>query len=191
MKRGTLFIISGPSGVGKTTLVDALLRDPLFSTKLHKVVTYTTRPKRDHEVDGVDYNFISKNEFKEKIKEHFFLEFSTWYDYYYGTPAYIVKSLEKGTSHIMVVDRMGARELSRLYSKTITLWLQAPSIEVLRNRLQIRGTEDEATIISRLDKAICEQQEEESQNLYKYHIIHDDFDKTLQSVKMIIEKETT
>jgi len=189
MPFGKLFIISGPSGVGKSTLVRSLLQGDECKGLLHRVITYTTRPPREYEQDGVDYHFITQHEFKEKIKENFFLEFSTWYDYHYGTPASILKKLEKGTSFVTVVDRQGAREIVRKYPGAMTIWIQAPSLAVLQERLSERGTDDRETIERRIQKAVFEQQEEDAQGAYKYHIINDLFETTLNEMITIIRNE--
>lgn len=189
MAFGKLFIVSGSSGVGKSTLVRSLLQSDECRGLLLRVITYTTRPLREYESDGVDYNFISQHEFKEKIKQNFFLEFSTWYDHYYGTPASIIKKLEKGRSFIMVVDRQGAREILKKYPHAITIWIQAPSINVLKERLSGRGTEDRETVERRIQKAVCEQQEEDAQQLYQYHLINDVFEKTLSEMITIVRNQ--
>ena len=189
MPFGKLFIISGPSGVGKSTLVNALLQGDECKGLLHRVITYTTRPLREYEQDGIDYHFITTQEFKEKIKENFFLEFSTWYDYYYGTPASIIKQLEKGKSFITVVDRQGAREIVRKYPQATTIWIQSPSLLVLQERLTERGTDEKDVIEHRIQKAIFEQQEEDAQQSYKHHIINDLFEKTLNEMIMIVRNE--
>lgn len=189
MSFGKLFIVSGPSGVGKSTVVRSLLQSDECRGLLHRVVTYTTRPPREYEKDGIDYHFITQHQFKEKLKENFFLEFSTWYDHYYGTPASIIKKLEKGHSFITVVDRQGAREILKKYPKAITIWIQAPSLDILQERLKDRGTEDKETIERRIQKAILEQQEEDAQNLYKFHLINDLFENTVNELITLIRNE--
>jgi guanylate kinase len=189
MSFGKLFIVSGCSGVGKSTLVRALLQSEECRGLLHKVITYTTRPAREYERDGIDYHFITQQEFKEKIKENFFLEFSTWYDHYYGTPASVIKKLEKGVSFMMVVDRQGTREIVKKYPKAITIWIQAPSFDVLQDRLQERATEDREAIERRIQKAVFEQQEEDAQQFYKYHLINDLFETTLQELITLVREE--
>ncbi len=189
MPFGKLFIVSGPSGVGKSTLVRSLLQGDECRGLLHRVVTYTTRPPREYEQDQIDYNFITQQEFKDKLKQNFFLEFSTWYDHYYGTPASIIKKLEKGISFVTVVDREGAREILKRYPNAITIWIQAPSVEVLQERLRERGTDEWEVIERRIQKAIFEQQEEDAQHIYKYHIINDVFEYTLEELIRIIRNE--
>ena len=189
MPFGKLFIVSGPSGVGKSTLVRSLLQGDECRGLLHRVITYTTRPAREFEQDGVDYHFMTQQEFKEKIQENFFLEFSTWYDYYYGTPASIIKKLERGISFVTVVDRQGAREIIKKYPQAISMWIQAPSIAILEERLSERGSDNPHTIARRIQKAVFEQQEEDSQRAYKYHIINNVFETTLNEMIEIVRNE--
>ena len=123
MKKGKLFVISAPSGAGKTTVVHEFLLRFKNKYKLKRVVTYTTRPPRVGEEQGVDYHFVSADIFKEMISNHRFLEWSTWYDYYYGSPSSIIHEIEEGHSFILVVDRHGAQEICRSYSEAVLIWI--------------------------------------------------------------------
>ncbi|NBP02975.1 MAG: guanylate kinase [Proteobacteria bacterium] len=185
---GKLFVISAPSGSGKTTLVQAILKDASLQSVLKQTITYTTRPPRHGEINGKDYHFISIDEFKEKIDENFFIEWSTWYDHYYGSPFSTLKSLKEGTSYLMVLDRLGAKDVLQTYPQAILIWINPPSIEELEKRLLARG--DSPTIIkSRLQKASLEIQQEANEQLYKYHIVNDNFDAALAQLSLIIKKE--
>lgn len=186
---GKLFVVSAPSGAGKTTLVKAVLEHCGQECHLSQVVTTTTRPPREGEISGVHYNFVSIDEFKKKIQEGAFLEWSTWYDHYYGSPKDILDKLKEGKSFILVVDRPGAAEIREEYKEAILIWIEPPSIEELGIRLKKRGKDSEAAIAIRLEKAAVEIEEEQSSPLYKYHVINDDFKVTVQELCTILAKE--
>lgn len=188
MSFGKLFVISAPSGSGKTTLVQAILKDATLQSVLKQTITYTTRPPRQGEIDGKEYHFISIDEFKEKVDENFFIEWSTWYDHYYGSPLSTLKSLKEGVSYVMVLDRPGAKDVFQTYPQAILIWINPPSIEELEKRLLARG--DSANLIKgRLQKAALEIQQEQDEQLYKYHIVNDNFDTALEQLTLIIKKE--
>ncbi len=179
---GLLFLVSAPSGAGKTTIVNEVLKEIGTQCLIKKVVTYTTRPIRIGEVDGVDYFFIKENDFLKKIKNHFFLEWSTWYGSYYGFPQTILNDLKNGISYIAIVDRFGARKIKELYKDAILIWIEPENIEVLKQRLIFRGTDNEDEIKKRLEKAAIEIDEEKKEKLYEIHIINDEFHSTVKKV---------
>src|SRR3989338_2709281 len=118
-----LFVVSAPSGAGKTTLVKAALEHLCKKFPIKRVITYTTRPARAGEMDGEHYYFISVNDFKQKVTEGFFLEWSSWYDHYYGSPVSIIEEIKKGTSFVAILDRAGAAEVLRAYPKAVCIWI--------------------------------------------------------------------
>lgn len=189
MNKGKLFVISAPSGAGKTTLVNEALNRIGKSHKISRVITTTTRPLRDTEVEGVDYNHLSVDEFKAKIEKDEFLEWSTWYDHYYGSPSRVLSELDRGFSFIMILDRAGARDVLQEYPQALLLWIEPPSIEELKKRLFRRGQNKDADIVRRLDKARIEMEQELEEKLYKYHLINDSFEKTVQELKKILALE--
>ena len=147
MKKGKFIIISGPSGVGKGTICNVLLKElnAWFS------VSMTTRNIREGEVDGVNYYFISKDEFKKRIAEGQLLEYNIYNDNYYGTPKdKVIEKLEEGTNVLLEIDVNGARNIKNIFPDALLLYIAPPSIEVLRERLINRGTEDLDTINNRL-----------------------------------------
>jgi len=188
MKTGTLFIISAPSGGGKTTLVNALLADLGPNTPLERIITYTTKQPRAGDVQGKDYHFIDKPDFEKKIKEGYFIEYSDAYDNYYGSPLYIVEQLKAGVSLIGILDRDGAREVKKAYPEAVLIWIAPPSIEELEKRLVSRGSETPESLKSRLGLAIEEISAEKAHPLYAFHVINDDFDRAKQEIAKIILK---
>lgn len=172
---GKLFVISGSSGAGKTTLVTAVLETLQKEHPIKRVVTYTTRAIRQGEVDGKDYYFVSVQEFKQKIEEGFFIEWSNWYDNYYGSQISILESIKKGTSFIAILDRVGARSVLEAYSEAVLVWIQPSSLSLLKERLKKRGKNTPEEIESRLRKAEVELEQKKGEDLYLHTVINDDF----------------
>jgi guanylate kinase len=153
MQRGKLFVFCGPSGSGKTTIVKYLLANV---SGLKFSVSATSRPKRDGEVDGRDYYFISLEEFKRKINKNEFLEWEEVYKgSYYGTlKSEVDRVLDEGNSLIFDIDVKGGLNVKRQYTdQVLTVFVMPPSIEELRNRLLQRHTESEDIINMRIAKA--------------------------------------
>lgn len=188
-KAGKLFIVSASSGAGKTTLVNALLAQWSSSHPLTRVVTYTTRPPRVGDAPGHDYHFISESEFKQKIEEGFFLEWSNDYGAYYGLSGTIIQDLEKGCSYIIILDQSGALKIKQEIPEAVTIWISVSSLEILKERLYSRNTENKEEIIKRLMIAQQEFQGKYEKNLFKYSILNDIFEKALQELEMVIKNE--
>lgn len=187
MKEGKLFIVSAPSGAGKTTLIEELLKRWGKKYNLERAITYTTRNAREGETNGVDYNFISIEEFQRKIEEGFFIEWSTWYDHFYGSSIEIIKGLKNGVSYILIVDRLGASKIVGQFPDSILIWITPPSLSVLEQRLRLRAKDSELTILNRLKKAAIEIEEENKNQLYNYHFINDNFEITLENIKKVFK----
>lgn len=187
--KNKLFIVSAPSGAGKSSLVSAVLATLGNQHVLERVITYTSRQPREGEREGVDYYFIAPGEFEAKIQKGFFIEWSAVYGSYYGTPQYIVEGLGLGKSYILVIDRVGAGQIIRSMPETVLIWITAPSLEVLCNRLRGRGTETEAQIMGRMNRAKIEINEEKKEPFYRYYVINDDFDATKLKIIFIILNE--
>ena len=183
---GTLFLLIGPSAVGKTTLAKALLAHPACAN-LKLVLSYTTRQPRPEERDGVDYNFITQADFDQKLTEGFFIESSTAYKYSYGV-AYneLVGTLNKGSNVLIVVDRAGTRNIIRQLSGAIVINIVPPSIEVLRERLLARPTSQPQDIDFRLKKAAEELAEESQERLATYTIVNDDLEDVLKRLTTLV-----
>jgi len=178
---GHLFIISAPSGAGKTTLCKIILErfpDLLYS------VSFTTRQPRAGEKDGKDYNFITKEEFCRGIKKKMWAEWAEVYGNYYGTSAYFLNNaIAKGKNVLIDIDVQGAATMLRLYPESVTIFIQPPSIDLLKSRLKKRGTDSEETIKKRMAAA---EQEIAQQHLYSYTIINDDLAKAAEELTSIV-----
>ncbi|MBP6869475.1 hypothetical protein KBC04_01135 [Candidatus Babeliales bacterium] len=169
-EQGRLFVVSGPSGVGKTTVVTEFLKQYGHLYQIGRVVTYTTKTPRSTEVDGIDYHFISQAEFERKVKDGFFLEWSGEYGACYGTPAHIIKDIEKGFSYILVIDRVGTAQIIEKYPATILIWIQVLSMDLLSERLKSRKTDSFEQIQTRLFLAKKEIEQELHFPMYHYHV---------------------
>ena len=155
-RQGKLFVISGPSGVGKTTLALELLNKLGARYNLNRVMTYTTRLPRPGERDGIDYHFITDQEFVVKLEQGFFIEYSKAYGFYYGSPKSIINDLKLGKSFVLVVDQAGACNIKQQFGGAILIWITPPSLDELANRLQRRRTDSLIDIEKRL--AIAKQE---------------------------------
>ncbi len=149
--KGIPFIITGPSGVGKTSIIKNVLEK--FDNFTFSV-SYTTRPKRKDEKEGVDYYFISEDRFKELVKAGELLEWAEVHGYLYGTSAsYVTKKLEDGISVILDIDVQGALNVLKKIDEIVSIFISPPSFEVLKERLIKRGTEKNEDISRRLNDA--------------------------------------
>ncbi len=181
---GKLFIISAPSGAGKSTLLRQVLKR--FDT-LSYSISHTTRSPRKNEVNGQDYFFITAKEFEEKIDQGDWLEWAKVHDHYYGTSkAFVNESLAKGLSLILDIDVQGAKQILKAGIKAVTIFIMAPSFEILTQRLKDRGTDTRAVIETRLENA---RQEIEQKDLYQYCVVNDDLDEAIDFLCRIFEKE--
>jgi len=156
MKQGKIVIFSAPSGSGKTTLVNWLLRQGL---NLHFSISATSRPPRSTETDGKDYYFLSAEDFRKKISENAFLEWEEVYaDKFYGTlKSEVTRILSEGRNVLFDVDVKGGINIKKHYGEqALSVFVQPPSIEVLRQRLEFRGTDNAEVIRERLEKAAYE-----------------------------------
>ncbi|MCD6184713.1 MAG: guanylate kinase [Deltaproteobacteria bacterium] len=178
---GQLFIISAPSGAGKTTLCKIILDrfpDLLYS------VSFTTRQPRQGEKDGKDYHFITKEEFLSGIKKEMWAEWAEVYGNYYGTSAYFLNNaIAKGENVLIDIDVQGASIMLQLYPDSVTIFIQPPSIDVLKSRLKKRGTDSEETIKKRMAAV---EQEIAQQHLYTYTVINDDLSKAAEELTSIV-----
>lgn len=135
---GKLFIVSGSSGVGKTTLVNSVLLRLKPRVDIDKVITYTTRQPRKGEIPGIDYHYINETEFKVKINQGFFIEWSNNYGNFYGSPKYILDELSI-KSWILILDLSGAKAVKEALPNSILIWIEIPNLEILEIRLKLRG----------------------------------------------------
>ena len=181
MSSGKVFVFSGPSGAGKTTLADKVLSEFDF---FQKIVTYTTRPSREGEKNGVDYNFVSKEKFEEFIKNNEMLEYATVYGNYYGSrKSEVEKVISSGKSVLFVVDVQGAITIKKKFSSAITIFIKAPSIEIMKERLIRRGKDSMEVIDRRVDSAKKEMPLEKE---FMHTIINDNLDIAVSEAKKLI-----
>jgi guanylate kinase len=190
-KIGALFLLSAPSGAGKTTLANMIIADIGQTLNLSRLVTYTDRPPRSSDVIGVDYHFLSNHEFEQKIAQGFFLEWSCAYGAHYGTPNTIIDDISCGKSYIAVVDRAGVYSLLSCYQDAVAILIEPPSLNVLEQRLRARNTEREEHIQRRLCLAREEMISEQSSQIYTHRICNDELDKAYCELKCLITETLT
>jgi guanylate kinase len=186
--KGLLVIISGPSGAGKTTIVRELIARMRDRYPIQQVVTYTTRDMREGEKPGVDYHWISQEEFRQKIDQGFFLEWSDAYGAYYGTPRTVLDDIAQGKIDIATVDGVGARLLKAQMPDAVTIWLDAPSLDELRKRLINRAKNTPEQIEKRLRMASEEMEYEKKCKFYAFFLVNNLKEGTIITVEKIIAK---
>lgn len=184
-ERGLLIVLSGPSGVGKGTV-----RKALFNMDAHDLtysVSMTTRPIREGEVDGVDYYFVSKEDFEKRISENGFLEYEQFFGNYYGTPRdKVEQQLDLGHEVVLEIEVQGALKVRDQVKDAVFIFLVPPSKKALKDRLISRGTEDDHTINVRLDKA---EKEFKLAHKYDYIVVNDDVHNAADRILAIIRAE--
>ncbi|MEX0962230.1 MAG: guanylate kinase [Simkaniaceae bacterium] len=183
LDKGLIFVVSAPSGAGKTTLVKRLIRDlPVCK----RSVSCTTRTKREGESDGKDYFFLSKEAFQQKEDEGAFLETASVFGHEYGTLKSTIEGItNRGHHAFLVIDTQGAAKL-RKEIEAIFIFILPPSIEELKARLKKRGSEDEKTKQLRLDESTKEMAQASN---YDYQIINDDLDTAYEILRSIVIAE--
>ena len=183
--RGLLVVISGPSGVGKGTV-----RKALFNLPKHNLVysvSMTTREKREGEVDGVDYYFVSKEEFQKRRKEGKFLETAEFVGNYYGTPLDKVNDqLDAGNEVVLEIEVEGAIQVKRKVPDCVMIFIVPPGKQALYDRLKRRGTESEEVISERIAKA---NREFKLAHLYDYIVVNDEVNNAADRIMAIIRAE--
>ncbi len=181
-RRGCLYIISAPSGAGKTTLCKAVLER---FQDMHYSVSYTTRKPRKNERDGTDYYFIDKENFIKGIKAGKWAEWAEVYGSFYGTSARILNAkLASGHDILLDIDIQGTKQILALYPDSVTFFILPPSIDVLRRRLETRGSENKKVIEKRL---IIAEKEIAEKEIYKHIIINDELTKAIVELTSMIE----
>lgn len=182
MSLGQLYVISAPSGAGKTSLVKRLTEtDPLIKVS----VSTTTRPPRPGEVDGVSYHFTTPEAFMEKVEQGDFLEWAEVFGNYYGTQKSQVEALlQQGFDVILEIDWQGAAQIRQIMPETQSIFILPPSLEELKRRLTGRGTDAPEVIARRLSEAKAEMRHYPE---FDYLVINDDFDVAFDDLHMIFK----
>jgi guanylate kinase len=177
-----LFIISAPSGAGKTTLCQALLKkfpDFVYS------ISYTTRPPRGNEKNGKDYFFIEKEAFEKKLKQDYWAEWANVHGYFYGTSREFLDNYLAGGRNILLdIDVQGTRQILEYYPTSVTIFVMPPSLEVLRTRLESRATDSMEVIERRLKDA---EKEIEQRHIYRHVIVNDKLNETVDRLINLVE----
>ena len=181
--RHVLLAVSGPSGVGKGTMVKTLIarREDVVES-----VSCTTRAPREGEIHGKHYFFLSKEEFERRIQENDFVEYDEHFGNYYGTPKSFVREALKTKSVIMEIDVVGALNAKKVFPECVLVMIVPPSVEELRKRLVGRGTEDDKKIADRLARLNYEISQ---QDKYDYVIVNDDLETAIAEVSKIFDEE--
>ena len=184
MERGKSFIISGPSGVGKSTILHKLFER---RKNLYFSVSATTRAPREGEQDGVHYHFSTVEEFRKLIEEDAFLEYAEFVGNYYGTPKrYVDEAMDRGEDVILDIELQGANQVHAKRPEVIRIFILPPSMEELERRLVSRGTETAEKIHGRLERARVEF---ESVHTYDYIVINDDVEHAVNELDAIMTAE--
>lgn len=182
--RGVLIVVSSPSGGGKGSVLKRLTE---LNDNIRISVSATTRAPREGEIDGVNYNFISKSEFKELISNRDMLEYAEYCGNYYGTPKNIIEDwLSNGDDVILEIEVQGAAQVREKCPDSVSVFILPPSMKVLSERLRGRGTESDEIVEKRLSKAFEEIKQAEN---YDYVIINDSLDRCVQDFCNIINAE--
>lgn len=180
MAKGNLYIISAPSGAGKSSLVSALVEGQPY---IEVSVSHTTRKMRPGEIDGVNYHFVEEAAFVEMIKQGVFLEHAQVFDNRYGTSAQSIQDqLSKGKDVILEIDWQGARQIRQLVGECKSIYILPPSVAALRERLNSRGQDDETLIDRRMRDAVSEMSHYDE---FDYIVINDDFEQAKSDLSAI------
>ena len=183
MRKGTLYVFTGPSGAGKGTVLSKLLSE---DEKLFFSISATTRAPRPGEKNGVQYYFLTKEDFESKIAENAFLEHAKYVDNYYGTlEAPVNEKLEAGFDVILEIEVQGAMQVHEKRPDAVMVFIAPPSFEELANRLRGRGTEDEAKVQKRLETAKGELAQ---QDKFDYVVVNDTVERAVNELHEILAK---
>lgn len=180
--RAKLFVLSGPSGVGKTTLAQAVIDS---DADLQRAITHTSRTPRSGEVDGLHYHFVSNARFLKMKANHEFLETVHIFGSYYGTSqAAVQRSLDQNVDTMLIIDFQGAQNVRRLMQRVTSIFVLPPSIAALRERLLERTDADDESLQSRVKKARYEMSQYKD---YDFVIVNDSFERTVEQLHEIVE----
>lgn len=183
-KQGILLVVSGPSGAGKGTVCDALLKE---YKGLEYSISMTTRAPREGETDGKDYFFVSRETFEEMIKSGKLLEYATVYDNYYGTPrGYVLEQINAGNDILLEIEMDGAQQVREKFRDGVFVFILPPSLDELAIRLNKRGKDCQEAIDARLDSAVGEIAQAVK---YDYVVVNNDVKDAVSKIKSIMTAE--
>lgn len=183
-KTGQVIVISAPSGSGKGSIINGLLQN---NNNMWLSVSTTSRKIRANDIPGITYNFVTKEEFEQKIQEDYFLEYTNYAGNYYGTPKSAIKEkIEEGTDVILEIEIEGASNIKKLIPEAIFIFIMPPSLKTLVTRLKKRGTDSNDKIIERFHTAYKEINEISK---YNYVVINDVLEDAIEKVNAIIKAE--
>lgn len=182
--KGLLIVVSGPSGAGKDTICQKLIKE---NSNIWMSVSMNTRKPRPLEKDGVDYFFVSSEEFENKINDNTFLEYASYNDNYYGTPKdKVEEKLNEGKDVILVIDINGAVNIKKIIPSALFIFIMPPDMETLKNRLIGRKTESKDKVVQRF---ITAYNEVNNYKKYNYVVVNDKVEDAVNKVKSIIQSE--
>lgn len=182
--KGLLIVVSGPSGAGKDTICQKFIKE---NSNIWMSVSMTTRKPRPLEKDGVDYFFVSSEEFENKINDNTFLEYASYNDNYYGTPKdKVEEKLNEGKDVILVIDINGAINIKKIIPSALFIFIMPPDMETLKNRLIGRKTESKDKVVERF---ITAYNEVNNYKKYNYVVVNDKVEDAVNKVKSIIQSE--
>jgi guanylate kinase len=183
-KKGSLFVIAAPSGAGKTSLIAALLEK---TNTIQLSISHTTRAARPGEQDGVHYHFTAIDKFQEMIKNNDFLEYAQVFDNFYGTSRHsLEEQLATGNDVILEIDWQGARQVKKVISDSVGIFIMPPSKQALKDRLTGRATDSDEVIARRMSDAVSEMSHYHE---FDYLLINDDFEQALSELQVVIQSQ--
>ena len=183
MDKGKIILISGPSGVGKGTVVKEIVKDQKYALS----VSVTTRNPREGEIDGVNYFFTTKGDFLRRIENNLMLEYAQYNGNFYGTPKdYVEQTVAQGKNIILEIEVQGVEQVKKLIPEAVSIFIMPDKSGVIEHRLRKRGTEDEQTIQNRLKIALSEMKQAHK---YDYIVINGELERCIEDIKSVINAE--